>query len=179
VSVIRREEKEHKLRGFLLQYLCAKSDAEGTGPLLVIARSVESPVVRAITSVAREIAEASRSVRMILASAEPEALPSGWIVSDPAAAFAHEIRLARNPRLIEAHEQLVIGRETCWIGDSMRRDPSKCDAFETFIDSCPRTTAAAVVSFQRLWSACEPVLTHTVRIPPELDTGYFEVATKH
>jgi hypothetical protein len=35
---------------------------------------------------------------------------------------------ARHPRLVEAHEQLVLGPETCWIGDCMQRDPAKCDA---------------------------------------------------
>ena len=61
------------------------------------------------------------------------------------------------PRLIEAHEQLVLGPETCWIGDCMRRDPAKCDAFENFIEDCGEASGCAIVSFERLWAISEVI----------------------
>ena len=68
-----------------------------------------------------------------------------------------EVRWARDPRLIEVHEQLVLGPRTCWTGDSMRRDPAKCDALETFIDDCAESAGTATASFERLWTASEPL----------------------
>ena len=65
-------------------------------------------------------------------------MPRGWALSD-AVEVDCEVRWARKPRLIEAHEQLVLGPQTCWIGDSMRREPAKCDAYETYIDDCAET----------------------------------------
>ena len=123
----------------------------------MIARSVESPVVKAISAQAGEIAAAGYCVRMIIAQADRQSLPRGWTLSDSVEVDC-EVRWAKKPRLIEAHEQLVLGPETCWIGDSMRREPAKCDAYENYVDACADTTAAAIVSFERLWAASEPLL---------------------
>ena len=75
------------------------------------------------------------------------------------------MRWARHPRLIEAHEQLVLGAQTCWIGDCMRRDPAKCDAFESYVEGCGEAAGCALVSFERLWGACEPLLVRGLRTP--------------
>ena len=77
--------------------------------------------------------------------------------------FSHEVRWAKHPRLIEAHEQLVLGPETCWIGDCMRRDPAKCDAYESYVEGCGEAAGCAAVSFERLWLACQPMVSHTAR----------------
>ena len=68
-----------------------------------------------------------------------------------------EVRGARRPRLVEAHEQLVMSPTVCWIGDCMRRDPAKCDAFENFVEDCGEAAGCAAVSFERLWVISEPV----------------------
>lgn len=68
-----------------------------------------------------------------------------------------DVRWARRPRLVEAHEQLVLGPTVCWIGDCMRRDPAKCDAFETYVEGCGEAAGCAAVSFERLWIVSEPV----------------------
>jgi hypothetical protein len=82
------------------------------------------------------------------------------------------VRCARHPRLIEAHEQLVLGPQACWIGDSMRRDPTKCDAFESYVEGCGEAAGCALVSFERLWVACEPLLVRGLRSPaPVNETG--------
>jgi len=59
---------------------------------------------------------------------------------------------------IEAHEQLVLGPETCWIGDCMRRDPAKCDAYESYVEGCGEAAGCAAVSFERLWLASQPLV---------------------
>jgi hypothetical protein len=159
MSVTRRAEKEQRLYEFVGAYL-AEADRgrrPGSNDILLIARSIESPVVRAVGSLGSDIAGAGFCVRMIIAHADRQSPPRGWALSRDADVDC-EVRWARRPRLIEAHEQLVLGPETCWIGDSMRREPAKCDAYESYVDDCSATAGAAAVSFERLWAASEPLL---------------------
>lgn len=162
VSVTRHGDKEQKLRDFIAQHIAATDDLTGAdrvSQIQVVARSIESPVVKAIAALAREIAEANVSVRMIMAHADHDTFGDAWSDAGHAVGFDHEVRWARHPRLIEAHEQLVLGPQTCWIGDSMRRDPTKCDAFESYVEGCGEAAGCALVSFERLWVASEPLLT--------------------
>src|SRR5262249_1536394 len=122
-SVSRHEEKEQRLRQFVQHHIAGEGDR--IPELLVVARSLDSPVVKAVAGLDQTIAAAGGSVRLILAQVDDE----GQCATGNALKCRHEIRWARHPRLIEAHEQLVLGPHTCWIGDCMRRDPMKCDAF--------------------------------------------------
>jgi hypothetical protein len=164
VSVTRHEEKEQKLKEFVLRHLSESDVGAGAqaSQILIVARSLDSPVVKAITGLTEEIAAVSLSVRLILAQVDREPQFEDW---GSGVAFAHELRWAKHPRLIEAHEQLVLGPETCWIGDCMRRDPAKCDAYESFVEDCGEATGCATVSFERLWLASEPLVARTSRRP--------------
>jgi hypothetical protein len=55
---------------------------------------------------------------------------------------------------------MVLGERACWTGDSMRRDPAACDAYESFIDDCADIAGAARSTFARLWAAAEPLMVH-------------------
>lgn len=163
VSVTRHEEKEHKLQAFLSQHIARLRPGSDTGHpshLLLVARSLDSPVVKAISSLGEDIAGAGLGVRLILAHTDREPMPEDWGRS---VAFTHEIRWARHPRLVEAHEQLVVGPETCWIGDCMRRDPAKCDAYESYVEGCGEAAGCATVSFERLWHASQPLVVRSAR----------------
>jgi hypothetical protein len=167
MSVMRRGEKEQRLGEFVAAHL---AEVRSVSPrprseILVLARSVESPVVRAVAAHAADLVGGGFSVRMIVAQADTESMPRGWTLSD-AVEVECEVRWARKPRLIEAHEQLVLGPETCWIGDSMRREPTKCDAYETYVEDCAKTTAGTVMSFERLWQTSEPLLPRLPVPPP-------------
>ncbi len=166
MSVTRRAEKEQRLYEFVGAYLSEanRGRCPTSNDILLIARSVESPVVRAVASLASEIAAAGSCVRLIIARADRESPPRDWALSRDVDVDC-EVRWARRPRLIEAHEQLVLGPQTCWIGDSMRREPAKCDAYESYVDVCSATAAAAAVSFERLWAASEPLLGHAPVAP--------------
>lgn len=159
VSSTRHGEKEQKLKDFILQHIARapRSDAGSVQPLLIVARSVDSPVVGAIAAIDRELLAARVPVRMILAQATSDSAAG----ETQALACQHEIRWARHPRLIEAHEQLVVGPEVCWIGDCMRRDPTRCDAFENYVEDCGEAAGCAIVSFERLWAASEPLTVHS------------------
>lgn len=165
VSVTRHGEKEQKLREFVQHHLqpSANGRAAAQGVLMVVARSVDSPVVKALLGLGKDIAAAQLPVRLILAQLEGEQLPDSW--EQDLGQLSCEVRWARRPRLIEAHEQLVLGPETCWIGDCMRRDPAKCDAFENFVEDCGEAAGCATVSFERLWVASEPLSASTHPAP--------------
>lgn len=122
---------------------------------MLVARSLESPVVKAVAGAADEIAGAGFNLRLILAQLDASASARDWSQD---ITLAHEVRWAKHPRLIEAHEQLVLGPEACWIGDCMRRDPTKCDAYESFVEDCGEAAGCAAVSFERLWCASQPLV---------------------
>ena len=184
VAVSRHEEKEQSLREFLLRHVSGPLSASGHAcDLLIVARSLESPLIKAVTSIGEDITAAGLSVRLILAQLDCEPSPQTWACGVP---FTYEIRWAKRPRLIEAHEQLVIGPETCWIGDCMRRDPAKCDAYESFIEGCGEAAGCAAVSFERLWHASQAVVTGVRRggVAPGARSPHWEgsegsVGTRH
>src|SRR5215831_9409008 len=188
VSVTRHEDKEHKLQEFICQHLNGLGQGGDThlaNPLLIVARSLASPLVRAVAGLTLEIAASGRSARMILAHIDGEPQPDDW---GRAVTFSHEIRWAKHPRLIEAHEQLVLGPQTCWIGDCMRRDPAKCDAYESFVEGCGEAAGCTAVSFERLWLASQPLVSRTAgRIvgmatgspPPSREAPQATAGTRH
>jgi hypothetical protein len=188
VSVTRHEEKEHKLQEFICQHLQGLEygcDQHASLHLLIVARSLASPLMRAVAGLTHEIAASGRSARLILAHIDGEPQPEDW---GRMVTFAHETRWAKHPRLIEAHEQLVLGPETCWIGDCMRRDPAKCDAYESYVEGCGEAAGCAAVSFERLWLACQPLVSRTAgRIvgmatgnpPPSLEAPQATAGTRH
>lgn len=159
MSVTRRGEKERRLGAFIGQHLAdAQRDASRPGnQIRLIARSVDSPVVKAIAALAPEIVAGGHSLRLIVAQPDRDTLARDGALAD-AGALQCEVRWARNPRLMEAHEQLVLGPSACWTGDSMRRDPAKCDAYESFIGDSAEAAGSASASFERLWMASEPLL---------------------
>jgi hypothetical protein len=161
MSVTRRQEKDLRLDAFVARGLGALTQRavavqEAPYAITAIARSVRSPVVKAIATHARAIAAVGGTLRLLLA--RPDGLgTSGALAAVAAAALACEVRLARNPRLIEAHEQLTIGARVAWTGDTMRRDPATSDAYECFVEDCPEIAAAAAATFERLWGDCAPL----------------------
>ena len=167
MSVIKRGEKEQKLSAFLGSHFARGNNSHAAAhEVLVIARSIESPVAKALADHAAQIAAGARPVRMILARADRGSIPAGWSL-DEGVRVECEIRWASNPRLLEAHEQLVLASDTCWIGDSMRRDPAKCDAYETFIEADAEVAAAARISFERLWAVSQRLFP-SVHLPPHV-----------
>ncbi|MGA9604276.1 MAG: hypothetical protein WBQ82_09180, partial [Methyloceanibacter sp.] len=63
------------------------------------------------------------------------------------------IRWARNPRLLDAHEQATYGNAMCWTGDAMRRDADKRNALALFDEATSERVRFGCLSFAALWSA--------------------------
>jgi hypothetical protein len=154
MDVVKREDKEAKLKAFISDYLLASSAACVAPPWLLIARSAESPVVQALLALAPAIRAAGLTVRTLY----PEVAANA---SDTAAlspvAYAGEVRVLRDLRLLDAHEQLYLDPRTSWVGDCMRREPAKRDAYEYYASDCTETADWCLKAFVRLWPKGEPV----------------------
>jgi hypothetical protein len=149
-------EKVSKLSAFIGDDLDMRS-TQGIhvagGCYLLIARSPDSPVAQAVRSHAGRLSTLGIRVRTIFSevdSSKPAHLLAPFSVPS-------ECRLARDPRLLAAHEQLTLTQTCTWVGDCMRRDPGKRDALERFAPNCAQTGAHAVRSFESLWRATVPV----------------------
>jgi hypothetical protein len=160
LAIVRREEKETKLKEFILGHLAARSvNAAGFDAFpscLLVARSAESPVAKTVLALGARASLRGFSVRAIFAclgTAETARVAEACRVSD----WGLQIRWARDIRLLDAHEQLVLGPSTAWIGDCMRREPSSRDASELFASDCPEAARRASMYFERLWRVCEPI----------------------
>ena len=146
-NVIGREEKEARLRAFITRHLedhSATGAAPGVTVYRLLALSAESPVATALAELAPEISAAGVRMEALLLRRSSTAKLEGV-----------ECRFVTDLRLLDAHEQLVLDRATAWIGDCMRRDPLKRDAYELFSDS-PVTAGHAARSFAQIWRAAGP-----------------------
>ncbi len=169
MRVIKKEEKEAKLSAFITETInsaLATAD-DGTAKLcLIIARSEASPVAQAAASLASELMSAGYVMQVILASdvsasvdveeGQPQPLEAASIMSSNGCC-----RMIKDQRLLDAHEQLILSDRGAWIGDSMRRDPLKIDAYECYAECNSDVANWATSAFERLWCA-----TTRMRIKP-------------
>jgi hypothetical protein len=165
---VTREEKETKLKDFIMQFVARRGvDEQGRAArltCLLVARSADSPVAKAVFALGSEIGGVNFTLRAIFATlgtAETARIAQACRDSD----LDLQIRWARDIRLMDAHEQLILPPDTRWVGDCMRRDPAKRDVYEHFAIACRETAQLASICFERLWVASEPVIE---RRPPAL-----------
>lgn len=141
MTVVKKEDKETKLRAFLADAL---NNLGGDLPVLrVLARCANSPVVRAVTAQKAALALAGVEIRMMLTVVE----------AAPAAGIHH----LADVRCLDAHELLVLGTRASWVGDCMRREPASRDSFEMHALTSEMAAKQATVSFDRLWSRTAPL----------------------
>ena len=168
IEIVRLEDKETKLKTFIKSYIEEAAARSGTlsgassdttadqGVLLLVLRSLDSPVAKAISALVKE-GMLDMPIKAIFA-----VVPRGELDAEPAEELtfpaANAVRMARDPRLLDVHEQLVLGPSTTWIGDCMRRDPRKRDAYECYAADCIETARWARISFERLWQRSEAIV---------------------
>ncbi len=146
MNVATSEEKEARLKSFINSHIeRAAAAPAGETVYRLLALSADSPASRALQSLATELKAAGIRVESILARKSPSA-----------SLDVAECRFVTDIRLLDAHEQLVLDATTVWIGDCMRRDPLKRDAYEQFSDLCPVRARHAARSFGQIWSAAGP-----------------------
>lgn len=157
MHVVRKEEKEAKLRQFILKHLEARKGASSQPECWdFIARSVESPVFKVLSGLHDESTAAGVRLRLILLRLDGAHEPACGS-SNASLTEGVEARLISDLRILEAHEQLVLGPMTTWIGDCMRREPAKRDAYECYAEDCAETATWAGKAFARLWTLSTPL----------------------
>mgnify|MGYP001355357254 CR=1 FL=1 len=152
ISVSSREDKEAKLKEFIAEAISLRHDenpAAISTIVSLVARATDSPAARALFAMAGELAAAGITVRVVLF--ETEALSDETIQPSLYDIAAIEVRQLHDQRFAAAHEQLSLGAGRVWIGDCMRRDPAKRDAFESYHTGQAAIAAYADASFARLW----------------------------
>jgi hypothetical protein len=126
----------------------------------LILRSAASAPAQVLTLMKDTLAEAGIQARVLLAKLEPEQdlrqLYAALTTLSPEADSAALIRWARNPRLLDAHEQAAYGHDMCWSGDAMRRDADKRNALALMETNAPEATLRAAMAFKALWAASVP-----------------------
>ncbi len=167
INVVRKEDKEAKLRDFILRDLAERrGGAVHAGPqtYLMIARSLESPVTRALLASCTEAAAFGIRFRVLFLL--DDAVAHGLDSSIDQHLSRIDARIAVDTRLLDAHELLVLGPGTAWIGDCMRRDPAKRDAYEFYSTDAPEAARSAARSFERLWQVSSPLILR--RLPSDM-----------
>lgn len=140
-----------------------RAKGHGQAPLAVtlILRSASSGPARALIYKKDELIGAGIRAKAILAKLEPadelRELFASLTEMAPREKASDLMRWARNPRLLEAHEQATYGNTMCWSGDPMRRDADKRNALALFDEADSDRVRLARLAFAALWSASSPV----------------------
>ncbi len=160
--VVKKEEKESRLHDLIRSALAAARSSGGTFELRVLALSLSSPVAAAVRALSSELRLAGVEARVMLVKSPSSG--EGVLVD------CHALRQLTDTRCHDAHELLVLGSETAWIGDSLRRDPVGRDSFELHAPNDIATALSVAQSFDRIWRLAVPAS------PRELDTALDLVA---
>ena len=157
MNVVKKEDKEATIRSFIEQDLALRRTASGPvgGCYLLMALSIDSPVARALASLASELETAGIGVQAVFARTG-----TGQPVKTEEATGLERVAILRHTpdvRLLDAHEQLILGPSSVWVGDCMRRDPAKRDAYECYADNSAETANWAKRSFEQVWNRAHPV----------------------
>lgn len=179
MQVVRKEDKENKLKSFINKILQNTSiNLPDKLELTVLARACDSPVLKALLMERDRLQELSCHIRIVVVNRDPEA-------TRELQAFLKEVSsfVGSDARLLDAHEQLTIGQSCSWIGDCMRREPSKRDAYECYSEECRETSAYALKSFDRVWNHAQFVSPQNTglwkdikHIPNEVDLKIYEIS---
>ncbi|MEL6375406.1 MAG: hypothetical protein AAFR04_15720 [Pseudomonadota bacterium] len=161
-TVVKREQKRDQARDFIQAFIDASGqDAAATaapvGEVTLIARSPASPMACALADLDGPLAARGLMARVVFALLDTDVVDTPWCDGESGMRMARMVRRARQPELLDAHEQLVLSPATSWLGDSMRREPAKRDAFEHFSHADQAMAARAARSFEKLWLRAQPV----------------------
>jgi hypothetical protein len=133
----------------------ARSAIQPSDCYLLVARSPDSPVAQALRAHTATLAQTGIRLRAIFSEVEPGRAAAA--VHAAPFSVPSECRIIRDSRLLAAHEQLVLAPDCTWIGDCMRREPTRRDTYEHFAVNCAETATHAARSFERLWRMAVPV----------------------
>jgi hypothetical protein len=164
----------YRIVELLDRYLNALDQHGNLGPreycVSLIARAPSSPAAFALALRADELGKRHVQARLIFAKPAPSDVLVD-LLREMRPLFRGEsaserVRWARNPGLLDAHEQLTLGSSFCWSGDAMRRSPQRQPALELIEENAPGSVRLAALAFSAMWSASKrlsPAQTGTAR----------------
>lgn len=160
-----RTDKEARLKDFIGEALASRDGNSAAEICLTLfVRNPDSPVARALYAAWSE-GRVNAAHCLILIGDTNADEPTAPSVLDMTGA---EYRVLADPSFAPAHEQLTIGPTHVWIGDCLRRDPAKRDAFELYHPNDPGISVFAIASFDKLWSRGRPLKPNAERLSPEI-----------
>jgi len=155
------ELREIELRQHLQMMARSVERAEADVCLTMILRSAASDPAMALVAMKGALQHAGLRAKVILARLDPEdelrQLCAGLSDLAPQVPAPELIRWARNPRLLDAHEQVIYGASMCWSGDAMRREADRRNALTLFDEEAPDKARLGRLAFAALWTASSPV----------------------
>jgi hypothetical protein len=127
----------------------------------LLARSAVSPSCRVLTQRAGEFAERGVRVQAIFARLGPVE-PLGAFLDVVRRLNGDEnapasVRWAKNPSLLDAHEQLTLGIRMCWTGDCMRRSADRRYALDLLEENSLGSVHLGELAFSSMWTASKPL----------------------
>ncbi|MEJ2117992.1 MAG: hypothetical protein P8Y36_08855 [Alphaproteobacteria bacterium] len=144
-----------------LHRLETKGGATQERVLTLIARSPASPAARALSVHAKGLEREQISVQIIFAKLAPtdlliELATALNIMPSDGASSASTIRFIKSPGLLNAHEQLVLGVNTCWTGDMLRRSEEQRNGLDILEEEDPGSVRLAQFAFNAIWDIARP-----------------------
>ena len=141
------------LAQFVARVECGVGEAR---KLTMILRSATSGPAQALILKARDLKRVGTAAKVLVTTLEPDLelrrLYACLSELSPRVPARELIRWARNPRLLDAHEQATYGSSLCWWGDAMRREADKRNALSLFEDGSAASVRFGQLAFQALWS---------------------------
>lgn len=129
--------------------------------ITMILRTADSPPALVLMHMTETLRRAGVCAKAILARLEPEEEMKRLVAClaelAPAESAHSLIRWARNPRLLDAHEQATYGTDMCWSGDAMRRDGDRRNVLALFNEGVPDRVRLGHLAFEALWAISSPV----------------------
>ncbi len=163
---IHRREVIKRFDDFFVSYFKNLESGEDIGaPDLVVslmARAPSSPVAQAVQRHADRFAALGIDLRVIFSNIDSATEFSSFVEVNGLCSgdkcLGAAIRWAKNPALLDAHEQLVLGERHCWSGDAMRRSPDARFALDMFeSDSGGSAVVLGKMAFDGLWAISDAI----------------------
>jgi hypothetical protein len=156
VSDFRQTELEGHVAAMSRAIECGQAEKQSLAFTLILRSATSAPAL-ALVRMKDELERAGISAKVILAKLEPQEELRQLFMSltrlSPREQPSQLIRWARNPRLLDAHEQVTYGDAISWSGDAMRRDADRRDALTLFDEATPDMARLARLAFEALWAA--------------------------
>jgi hypothetical protein len=144
-----KTDKEGRLKDFFSEGLALRAeDPARDDSVTAFLRNPDSPAARALCAVWFDGRAEGARIRILICDTHADDSVATSVLDISGAEF----RVFSDRRFGAAHEQLVIGSKRVWIGDCLRRDPTKRDAFELYHANDAATRLFAAASFERLWT---------------------------